>query len=164
MLSVISILLVTDVILWKLVYQYRVGFCSIFHYFLQVVVVGSTRNYVCRLSTMVLLQNSHLILEHAPKWVWFLNYVMGCPCSLDILITRNQAFLNVWLHVWTLIIIGIISRYLILYNKHNSIHWDRCICILHWFQWVSDILPISIISTLQTFILLIVYNGIIKDI
>ena len=47
-----------------------VGFSSIFRYFLQVVVVGSTRNYVCRLGTLWFLlqirrKRHDLILEYA---------------------------------------------------------------------------------------------------
>ena len=48
----ILISLATDVILRKLLYQYRDGFYLIFGYFLQVVVVGSTSNYVYRLGTL----------------------------------------------------------------------------------------------------------------
>ena len=48
----ISILSVIDVVLRKLVYQYRDGFYSILRYFLQVIVVGSTRSYVCRIGTL----------------------------------------------------------------------------------------------------------------
>ena len=36
----------------KIVYQCRKAFFSIFHYFLHVVVVGSTINYVCKIGTL----------------------------------------------------------------------------------------------------------------
>ena len=36
----------------KLVYRYRFGFSSVFRFFLLVVVVGSTSNYVCSLGSL----------------------------------------------------------------------------------------------------------------
>ena len=54
----IQITQMIGVILRRLVYQCRDIFSSVFRYFLQVVVVGSTRNYVCRLGTLLCLHRS----------------------------------------------------------------------------------------------------------
>ena len=47
-------------------------------------------------------------------------YVIRRPCSLDKSITRNWTLFNVWLHVRTQIIVGILPKYLISYNKYHS--------------------------------------------
>ena len=48
----ILIALVIDVIFIKLVFRYKDGVSTVLHYFIQVVVIVSTRNYLCRLGTL----------------------------------------------------------------------------------------------------------------
>ena len=101
------------------------------------------------LGYLLFLYPHSLICDNFPhNGCYFKIYVIGRSCSLDISLTRNQTLFSVWLHVRAYITIGILSRYLIPYYKYHSIYWDGFIFIFHWCQWVSNILPLSIISAL----------------
>ena len=79
------------------------------------------------LETMALIIHSYVLVLNVGKRRWispygcnFLIYMIRRPCYLYKYITRNQTLFNVWLHVQTLIIVGILSNYLVPYNKYHS--------------------------------------------
>ena len=80
-----------------------------------------------RLETMVLVIRSYVLVYIVGKMRWIspyernlLMYVIRRPCSLGKLLTRNRTLFNVSFHVRTLIIVGILPKYLISYHKYHS--------------------------------------------
>ena len=118
-----------------------------------------------RLVTMVLVFSSYVLKCVICKRRWlslyrcyFLIYVMILPCSLQKLLTRNHRY-STYDSTHDCIIVGILPKYIISYNKYHSTYHD---CIFRWHHYSSRIvlltplfqwdLPISIVSTIQTFI------------
>ena len=87
-----------------------------------------------RLETMLLMISSFVLVCIVGKrqqlslyGCYFLICVIRRPCSLDILLTMNQTLCNVWFHVRTQIIVGILPRYLISYNKYcRTYGYEKC--------------------------------------
>ena len=78
-----------------------------------------------RMEMMALVICSYVLVLNVGKRRWlslygcdFLIYEIRCPCSLHISLIMNQTLFNVWLHVQTQIIVGVLPKYLILYNMY----------------------------------------------
>ena len=99
-----------------------------------------TGRTAARLETMVLVFSSYVLIYVVNKRWWlslygcyFLIYVIRRPWSLDISLTRNRMLFNVWFHVRTKVIVGILPSYLISYNKscrtygyEKTSQWHHC--------------------------------------